>query len=99
MLPFANISGDKEEEYFADGMTDDLITDLSKISALAVMSRNLVFCVPVERFWAIQGPLGRYLGHIWADIQVRRAAQALTSGLRAAIRAGIPTRVMARRML
>ena len=43
MLPFANISGDKEEEYFADGMTDDLITDLSKISALLVMSRNSVF--------------------------------------------------------
>ena len=43
MLPFANIPGDKEEEYFADGMTDDLITDLSKISALAVMSRNSVF--------------------------------------------------------
>jgi adenylate cyclase len=43
VLPFAKISGDKEEEYFADGMTDDLITDLSKISALAVMSRNSVF--------------------------------------------------------
>ncbi len=41
MLPFANISGGKEEEYFADGMTDDLITDLSKISALAVMSGSI----------------------------------------------------------
>ena len=43
MLPFANISGDKEEEYFADGMTDDLITDLSKVSGLIVIARNSVF--------------------------------------------------------
>jgi adenylate cyclase len=43
VLPFANMSGNKDEEYFADGMTDDLITDLSKISGLSVISRNAVF--------------------------------------------------------
>ncbi len=43
VLPFANISGDKEQEYFADGMTDDLITDLSKLSGLIVIARNSVF--------------------------------------------------------
>ena len=43
ILPFANLSDDKEQEYFADGMTDDLITDLSKLSGLIVIARNSVF--------------------------------------------------------
>jgi len=43
VLPFANLSGDAEQEYFSDGMTDDLITDLSKISGLLVIARNSVF--------------------------------------------------------
>jgi TolB-like protein/class 3 adenylate cyclase len=43
VLPFTNISGDPEQEYFADGMTDDLITDLSKISGLFVIARNSAF--------------------------------------------------------
>jgi len=43
VLPFANLSDDKEQEYFADGMTDDLITDLSKVSGLIVIARNSVF--------------------------------------------------------
>ena len=43
MLPFANMSGDPEQEYFADGMTEDLITDLSKVSGLSVIARNSVF--------------------------------------------------------
>jgi len=43
VLPFANLSEDPKQEYFADGMTDDLITDLSKISNLFVIARNSVF--------------------------------------------------------
>jgi adenylate cyclase len=43
VLPFANVGGDPEQEYFADGMTDDLITDLSKLSDLFVISRNSAF--------------------------------------------------------
>ncbi len=43
VLPFANISGDPEQEYFSDGVTEDIITDLSKVSALAVVSRNTAF--------------------------------------------------------
>jgi len=43
VLPFANMSGDKEQEYFSDGITEDIITDLSKVSALAVVSRNSAF--------------------------------------------------------
>ncbi len=43
VLPFVNLSDDKDQEYFADGMTDDLITDLSKISGLFVIARNSSF--------------------------------------------------------
>jgi len=43
VLPFANMSGDAEQEYFSDGITEDIITDLSKVSALDVSSRNSAF--------------------------------------------------------
>jgi adenylate cyclase len=43
VLPFTNMSGDPEQEYFVDGMTDDLITDLSKLSGLFVIARNSAF--------------------------------------------------------
>ena len=40
VLPFTNMSGDPEQDYFSDGITEDIITDLSKVSALSVISRN-----------------------------------------------------------
>jgi adenylate cyclase len=43
VLPFTNMSGDAEQEYFADGITEDIITDLSQISALFVVARNSAF--------------------------------------------------------
>ena len=43
VLPFINMSADAEQEYFVDGMTEDLITDLSKLSGLFVVARNSVF--------------------------------------------------------
>ncbi len=43
VLPFANLSQESKDDYFVDGMTDDLITDLSNISGLFVIARNSVF--------------------------------------------------------
>lgn len=43
VLPFANMSGDPEQEYLSDGITEDITTDLSKVSALAVTARNTAF--------------------------------------------------------
>jgi len=43
VLPFENLSGDPEQDYFSDGITEDLITDLSKIAGLRVVARNSVF--------------------------------------------------------
>jgi adenylate cyclase len=43
VLPFANLSGDPAQEYFSDGVTEDLITGLSKVSGLFVIARNSVF--------------------------------------------------------
>ena len=51
VLPFTNMSGDPEQEYFSDGITEDIITDLSKVSTLKVLSRNTTF--------ALQGQGGR----------------------------------------
>jgi adenylate cyclase len=43
VLPFNNMSGDPEQEYFSDGITEDIITDLSKVSGLFVVARNTAF--------------------------------------------------------
>ena len=43
VLPFINMSGEPEQEYFSDGISEDIITDLSKVSALSVVARNTAF--------------------------------------------------------
>jgi adenylate cyclase len=43
VLPFDNLSNDPEQEFFSDGITEDLITDLSRVSGLFVIARNTVF--------------------------------------------------------
>jgi adenylate cyclase len=43
VLPFNNMSGDPEQEYFSDGITEDIITDLSKVGGLMVIARNSSF--------------------------------------------------------
>jgi adenylate cyclase len=72
VLPFDNMSGDEEQEYFADGITEDLITDLSKISGLLVIARNSVF---TYKGTAVNIPdVCRELGVRWAlEGSVRKA--------------------------
>jgi adenylate cyclase len=60
VLPFQNMSGDPEQEYFADGITEDLITDLSKVHGLFVIARNSSF-VYKGRSEKVQ-EIGRNLG-------------------------------------
>jgi TolB-like protein/class 3 adenylate cyclase/Flp pilus assembly protein TadD len=43
VLPFANLSDDREQQYFADGITEDLTTDLSRLAGMLVISRNTAF--------------------------------------------------------
>jgi adenylate cyclase len=43
VLPFSNMSGDPEQEYFSDGISEDITTDLSRVSALEVIARNTAF--------------------------------------------------------
>ncbi len=60
VLPFANLSNDPEQEYFADGITDDLTTDLSRLQNVLVISRSTAFTYKRQRVDTKQ--LGRELG-------------------------------------
>jgi TolB-like protein/Tfp pilus assembly protein PilF len=60
VLPFANLSNDPEQEYFADGITDDLTTDLSRIQGSLVIARNTAFTFKGKPVDAKQ--IGRELG-------------------------------------
>ena len=60
VLPFANLSNDPEQEYFADGITEDLTTDLSRIADMLVISRNSAFTYKDKPVNAKQ--IGRELG-------------------------------------
>src|SRR5215472_11022030 len=60
VLPFANLSNDPDQEYFADGITDDLTTDLSRISGSFVIDRSTAFTYKGKAIEAKQ--VGRELG-------------------------------------
>jgi len=74
VLPFANLSSDVEQQYFADGITDDLTTDLSRIPHMFVISRNTAFTYAEKRIDARQ--IGRELGvHYVLEGSVRRSGK------------------------
>jgi adenylate cyclase len=60
VLPFANLGSDPEQQYFADGITEDLTTDLSRIAGMLVISRNTAFTYQGKRIETRQ--IGRELG-------------------------------------
>src|SRR5262249_6931467 len=72
VLPFANLSNDSEQQYFADGITEDVTTDLSRISNSFVISRNTAFTYRDKPVDAKQ--IGRELGVRYVlDGSVRRS--------------------------
>ncbi|MGH6933524.1 MAG: adenylate/guanylate cyclase domain-containing protein, partial [Dongiaceae bacterium] len=76
VLPFTNMSGDPEQEYFSDGISEDLITELSKFRSLLVISRNSAFAFKGQSISVreISRKLGvRYI----VEGSVRRAANRL----------------------
>jgi adenylate cyclase len=60
VLPFANMSGDAEQEYFADGISEDIITSLSKLPQLFVIARNSAFTFKGKNVHV--GEVGKSLG-------------------------------------
>jgi adenylate cyclase len=82
VLPFANMSGDPRQEYFADGMTDDLITDLSQVSGLFVIGRNSSFAYKGEAVdirqvsrelgvrYVLEGSIQRSADHVRINAQL-----------------------------
>ncbi|MCK5366249.1 MAG: tetratricopeptide repeat protein, partial [Gammaproteobacteria bacterium] len=82
VLPFNNMSDDASQDYFADGMTDDLITDLSQVSGLFVIARNSVFAykgkpVNVQQVsrelgvrYVLEGSVRRVGGKIRINVQL-----------------------------
>ena len=72
VLPFINMSGDAEQEYFVDGITEDLITDLSKLAGLFVIARNSSFTYKGKSVKV--GQIAKELGvHYVLEGSVRRA--------------------------
>jgi len=83
-LPFANLSGDPEQGYFADGITEDLTTDLSRIRSLLVIARNTAFTYKDKPVNGKQ--IGRELGMRYVlEGSVRRSGVSVSASL--AIRA------------
>jgi TolB-like protein/tetratricopeptide (TPR) repeat protein len=80
VLPLKNLSGDPEQEYFADGMTEALITDLAKIGALKVISRSSTM-----RYKDTDKPLAEIASELNVDVVVEGSA----------LRAGDSVRIMA----
>jgi TolB-like protein len=70
VLPMVNLSGDPQQEYFADGMTDVLITDLSKIQAVKVISRTSVM-----QYKAAKKPLPQIARELRVDGVIEGAVQ------------------------
>ena len=74
VLPFDNMSGDPEQEYFADGMTEDIITELSRFEDLFVISRNSSFAYKAQQTDA--KAVAHELGvHFILEGSVRKAGQ------------------------
>jgi adenylate cyclase len=74
ILPFTNMSGDPEQEYFSDGITEDIITDLSRISSLFVAARNTAFTFKGKAVEVVEAARRLNVGYV-LEGSVRKAGQ------------------------
>ena len=74
VLPFTSMGGDAEQGYFADGITEDIITDLSRVSALFVVARNTAFTYRDQAMEVTEAARRLNVGYVLQG-SVRRAAQ------------------------
>jgi TolB-like protein/Tfp pilus assembly protein PilF len=81
VLPFANISGDPEQDYFADGLTEDIITDLARFRELRVVARDSCF-----RFRSAETDLQRIGRELAADYVVTGSVRRRGAKLRLSAR-------------
>ena len=72
VLPFENLSRDPDEDYFGEGIAEDLITDLSKISGLVVAGRRSTFAARRTPLDAVEASARQQVGHV-LEGSVRRA--------------------------
>jgi TolB-like protein/class 3 adenylate cyclase len=85
VLPFANLSNDPEQQYFADGITEDVTTDLSRVAGLFVISRNTAFTYknqPIDERrigrelgvrYVLEGSVRRFDKHVRVNAQLIQA--------------------------
>jgi len=90
VLPFKNLSDDPKQEYFSDGITDDLITDLSRINGLQVMARQSSYFyknqgVPMDKIakdlgvqYILDGSVRKYGENIRINVQLTNASSGST---------------------
>jgi adenylate cyclase len=84
VLPFANLSNDPEQQYFADGIAEDLTTDLSRISGSFVISRNTAFTyrnkpVDAKQIGQVRATLLRAVAFILRRVKARSALAAVVA--------------------
>ena len=80
VLPFTNMSGDREQEYFSDGITDQLINDLSRLPGLFVIARNSSFAYKGKAIK--EQEIGKELGVKYVlEGSVRKAADRVRIGV------------------
>jgi TolB-like protein len=85
VLPFANLSNNPDQQYFADGITEDLTTDLSRIANMFVISRNTAFTYQSKRIdtkqigrelgvrYVLEGSVQRSVNHVRVNAQLINA--------------------------
>jgi len=73
VLPFVNMSGDIEQDYFSDGITEDILTDLSRVSALFVIARNTAFTLQGAGPWRPSRSRGSSMSNTFSSAAFARS--------------------------